>query len=124
MVNRARSLLSLVCILLGGCATPPPPPLAPITPARLPFPAYVAARPPTALGGASWRGGRTEHALDPDGQWCGITLEGRTRCWPRAADPSAKTPPETGAPKARPAPDTPQAVVGEPPAVATTSGSR
>jgi len=80
MVNRARSLLSLGFLLLSGCTTPPEPTPAQITPARLPFPAYVSYRPPESLGGASWRGGHTEHALDPDGQWCGMTLDGRARC--------------------------------------------
>ncbi|NEX23560.1 hypothetical protein G3480_25320 [Thiorhodococcus mannitoliphagus] len=80
MVNRIRFLLSLACVMLSGCATPPEPTPAQTTPARLPFPAYVPYRPPESLGGAIWRGGHTEHALDPDGQWCGMTLDGRARC--------------------------------------------
>jgi hypothetical protein len=68
-------------LLLSGCATPPEPPPTQITPARLPFPTYVTHGSAVAFGGASWRGGHTEHALDPDGQWCGMTLDGRARCW-------------------------------------------
>jgi hypothetical protein len=95
MVNRTSSLLALGALLLSGCSTPPQSPPAPVTSARLPFPTYVTHASALALGGASWRGGRTEHALDPDGQACGIGLDGRAHCWQSVSDPLPAAPQAT-----------------------------
>lgn len=87
---RLRSLLSVfVLTILVGCAAPEvqPTPPAPPSPIRMLFPRYVTHAPAPVLGGAAWRGTRREHALDLDGQACGLTDRGRVRCQLPTADP-------------------------------------
>jgi hypothetical protein len=87
MVNSARLWLVLPLVALLGCTTTPTPMPAAVSPSRLPFPSYVTSHAAETRGGAAWRGGQTEHALDPDGQSCGVAFDGRVRCWRRLGDP-------------------------------------
>ena len=82
--------LSLVGVLVGGCASSPTPPPALLMEPRMPFPQYVTHRLPESRGGAAWRGGEREPALALDGQSCGLALDGRVRCW--RLPPVAPTP--------------------------------
>jgi len=91
MIKHPHVWLSLTLLLLHGCATPQIAPQAPITPTRLPFPTYATQAAPQSLGGASWQGGQTEHVLESDGQWCGLSFAGRPRCWQaRSTSPPPK----------------------------------
>ena len=99
--------LSLVGVLVGGCASSPAPPPALLEP-RMPFPQYVTHRVPESRGGAAWRGGEREPALALDGQSCGLALDGRVRCWRLPPVPptplAAMLPPQSQVAATSPAP--------------------
>lgn len=87
---RLLSLLSFMALnTLVGCAAPevvPPHPAPNGSPRPLPFPHYVTHAPGPRLSGAAWRAGHRAHALELDGQRCGLTHRGEVQCRPPVSD--------------------------------------